>query len=221
MTVRNRRARDATLVRRPDAGFTLVELLVTIVILGVITVPIANFVIGYFKNTAKTIGTLSESHDAQIAAAYWQQDVASIGTRSTTFNAASGVFPLLQSVNNASYPCALADTTQLVLFAWDNPDLAGDSTQTRVAYVTQVVGAGTQLVRLHCSNSSSPDTTTVLAHELVPGSVQAVCYAAMHEDISCSAAIGVPQEVDLSFAVKDPTDDGTYPVSLAGQRRQT
>jgi len=69
---------------RADDGFTLVELVLAILIIGVITVPLSNAVIAYLHNADATTARLLESHDAQIASAYWAQDVASIGIRNTT-----------------------------------------------------------------------------------------------------------------------------------------
>ena len=54
---------------RRDAGFTLVELLITIVILGIITVPLSGVLIGFFRNADATSDRMALSHDAQISAA--------------------------------------------------------------------------------------------------------------------------------------------------------
>jgi len=64
-----------------DRGFPLVEMLVAIVVLGVITVPIGNVVISALKHTDDTSSRLTESHDAQLSAAWFAQDVANFGTR--------------------------------------------------------------------------------------------------------------------------------------------
>jgi prepilin-type N-terminal cleavage/methylation domain-containing protein len=63
-----------------DRGFPLVEMLVAIVVLGVITVPIGNVVISALKHTDDTSSRLTESHDAQLSAAWFAQDVANFGT---------------------------------------------------------------------------------------------------------------------------------------------
>ncbi len=68
---------------RGDDGFTLIELLVSIVILGVVMTGLAAVVISYLKDTNSTIGRLQESHDAQISAAFFTQDVESAGVRAT------------------------------------------------------------------------------------------------------------------------------------------
>ena len=79
--------------RRNDCGFTLVELLVVITILGMIIAPLAGVVLSYVRTSTVTTARLAESHDVQITAAYWNQDVAGMGTRST-----SGSNPFTQSI---------------------------------------------------------------------------------------------------------------------------
>ena len=65
------------------------ELVVTVVILGIIVVPLTGVVLAYLRNTVDTEARLTESHDVQFAAAYWQRDVASIGVRSSTYDPAN------------------------------------------------------------------------------------------------------------------------------------
>jgi prepilin-type N-terminal cleavage/methylation domain-containing protein len=205
-------------VRRADGGFTLIELLISIAILGIITLPIGNLIINYLQSTSQTTARLSESHDAQTAAAYFAQDVASIGSRSGTFVTAQAPFPLEWSVNNPTYPCTRSGTTQVISFVWDEyDDASGTGQLIRVAYVTATVGTEHQLIRLHCSGSSTPDAAAVMAHDVDPGTTPtATCSS------TCTAFPAVPLTITLTMSILDPTNTGpALPLTLVGTRRQT
>src|SRR6266700_3971992 len=157
-------------LRRRDGGFTLVELLVAVVIIGIISLPLGNVLVSYFRNTDATTARLNESHDAQIAAAYWAQDVAGMGTRSTTTP-----YDFVQSIDNPTYTCASGVGTPVVRFISDDyPSGPGTATQVRVAYVVETVSGQTQLHRIRCVGSSSPTSDMVLAHDLNPATPPSV-----------------------------------------------
>jgi prepilin-type N-terminal cleavage/methylation domain-containing protein len=63
--------------RGDDRGVTLVETLVVIVVMGVITVPIAASIIIALKTTGSSTTRFSESHDRQQVEVYLSRDVAS------------------------------------------------------------------------------------------------------------------------------------------------
>ena len=222
-----------------DDGFTLVELLMSIAILGIIAFPLGNAVISYLHNTDATIGRLGESHDAQIAAAYVAQDVQSIGTRNWTpgsYDATTKTFLLQQSVWTAAggvtNPCAITGTT-VVQFSWD--DISTNSTtppvpQIRVAYVveTDASSGERQLHRVTCKASSSsaasnpPTTDIVLVHNLAAAGADTTV-----AQVTCSTTCGgpspaVPQTVTLTLTIDNPRNtDPPYVVTLTGQRRQS
>jgi len=199
------------MLSRKDDGYTLVELLVAIVIIGVIVTPIANAVISYLHNTDTTAARLNESHDQQIAAAYWQQDVSSIGVRSSTYDTTTHNFPLQQSVNNA-FPCAPAPASPLVTLSWNAYDSSGTGTLISVAYFRD--DTATKLIRVHCTGSTV-DSTATLAHDLDPAAPPTV-------DCGGSCTSTVPAAISLTFTVRDASDRGQpYTVKLSGQRRQT
>ena len=216
------------MLRQDERGFTLVELLVTIVIMGVIAVPLGNVIIGYLRNTDATTARLTESHDAQVSAAYFSADVASIGVRSTTYTSnPAAPYPLTQSVEENApatsglFPCGTATTPNAVIrFGWDDYTSASASavTQMRVAYVSiPDAGGQAQLHRLACSGSASVTSDTVLAHNLV--SVSATCTPS-----PCSGSgAAVPLVVTLTLTIHDPQNTGVanYQIELTGQRRQS
>ena len=211
-----------------DAGFTLPELLITIVILASIIVPLGNLVIGYFQNVGVTTIRFNESHDAQLSAGYFAQDIASLGVRTS----ASPVATLAQSIetsvayNAGLYPCGAAGTpTAIVRVAWNQYAAAPAATSTliTVSYVEKTVGTQTQLHRITCSNGSGV-VDSVIAHELDPATPPSVtCYSTGTTVTPCSGSgAALPNAVRLTLAVKDPGDAGaSYAVTLTGQRRQS
>jgi hypothetical protein len=198
---------------------TLIEVLVAISILTVIMVPLGNALISFYRNTDATNGRLSESHDAQIAAAYFTQDVQSLGRRDW---GASG-FTLQQSieVNAASagglFPCAPGTPNAVIRFLWDDTT-AGI---VRVSYVVQTVDGERQLHRIVCIGSSAVNSDVVLAHNLDPAAAVGPP-ACSTSCVGGGGAPAVPQWVRLTLTLKSPATTGAgLSVTLVGQRRQT
>jgi prepilin-type N-terminal cleavage/methylation domain-containing protein len=219
-------------LREDDAGFTLVELLMSVVILGIIAVPLAGVVLGYLQNAGATSARMSESHDAQMAAAYFAQDVQALGVRdysdTTTFD-----HPLLSSVETGvaaaagAYPCGPAGTPDAVVrLAWDDWDgvpsgASASPIRVRAAYVVQ---NGTELHRLVCRGSSAAVSDIVVAHDLVSPFAAVTCTDRAGIAAACTGGgTAVPGTVSLRLTIQDPQSDAgsTYSVTLTGQRRQS
>ena len=206
-----------SLRRRDDAGVTLIELLLAIVLLGIIAVPLGGALISFFRNTNATTDRLAESHDAQIASAYFGQDVENIGVR--TWNLPSGPYSLGTSVEtnappkSGTFPCGpVGDPNAVIRMAWDDPTGASTLRKVIVSYVVRQVGAEKQLHRLRCDDgTSNPTSDIVLAHK-----VQSVGTPVLTGPVA-----GVPQSISLALTLKAPTDPGSLAVALFGQRRQT
>lgn len=216
------------LKRRDDAGFTLIELLLVVVITGVVAVPFGGVVLSILRNTDDTTSRLSESHDVQIASAYFARDVSAVGVRDWSDSA--GSYPLLQSVEldptaaGGRYPCGAASLPSAVVrLAWDDyttlPDAgtgaSGVTSVMRVAYIVRTVNGEQQLHRVACAGSATPTSDVVLAHNVV--SVAAAC------NVACTGSgSNVPRTVSLTVTVHGARSTASNLVTtLTGDRRQT
>ncbi len=205
-----------------DDGFTLVELVVTVGILGMIVVPLTGVVLAYLRNTVDTQARLTESHDVQFASAYWQRDVASIGVRSSTYDNASHSFPLQQSVQLA--PCGLpAGASAVVTLAWSeftSLTSTDPPATVKVTYAARSAGGVYELLRVRCGSKPS---TVELANSLT--AVPTVsCHQADGTTTSCSGAgANVPTLVKLPLSVHDSSghNSSSYTATLSGERRQS
>jgi prepilin-type N-terminal cleavage/methylation domain-containing protein len=213
---------------RSDDGFTLVELLIAIVVMGLISLSMANAFISFLSNTDTTTRRLYESHDAQLTAAYFAQDVESVGDRAISTDA------LLQSVERSDTTqftaCAVAgDPIPVVGFAWDDPVSATEATLVRVVYVIRTVGTERQLHRLVClGTATTPSKDLVLAHNLSPTAPVVTCAKpstppAAPVVTSCSGTGSlVPVLVSMVLSIKNPANPGpALTITLTGQRAQT
>jgi prepilin-type N-terminal cleavage/methylation domain-containing protein len=218
-SVARRRRLVVSRLARAERGVTLTETLVTIVVLGIIIGPLGNAVIEFIRLTDQTSVRLTESHDAQIVAAYFAQDVQSLGTRDWS----AYPYGYRQSVElnvvatGGLYPCGTASTPDAaVRLAWDDPTaVTGTPQVVRVAYVVVTSGSDRQLHRLRCAGSASVVSDVTIVHDLDVAAPVVSCSTA------CTSST-VPLQVSLTVQVRDPKDTGApLVVVLSGQRRQT
>lgn len=187
-------------LKNDEAGFTLVELLVAIAILGIIIPAIGAALISIIHNTNATSQRLAESHDAQITAAYFGNDVQSVAVTGT-------VTPGSASYDTA---CDRAGDTSLIEFKWWEYDTTGSiSSYHLVVYSTEPVSGSSppaQLLRRRfCQgpNGVAPSLVTdVVVGHLVSGvSSPTVCTSACSGQPAGAAAMTVTETSGYRFVV--------------------
>lgn len=215
--------------RRDDRGVTLTEVLVAITLLGVIIVPMSGAVLGFLRNTNETNQRMSESHDAQIAAAYFAQDAQSVGVHDWAVipYVAKASVETNVAAGGGLYPCGptgpAGTPTALVRFAWDDPTTATGTPRTvRVSYVVRTVGTERQLRRVVCTQTTATtvDSETVLVHNLNTTDPVVTCADATGTVPAC-ATVPVPQTVTMQLSIRAGSTGDPLTVTLVGQRRQT
>src|SRR5258706_9554580 len=112
----------ARLVARDDAGFTLIELVVTLSILGIVITALATAVFVGLKTAGLAESRYLESHDGQIMSIYFSVDAAS----------ATGVRKDVTTCAEA----ATAGETSVVFLKWTEGGVA-----KAASYFTKTVGS--------------------------------------------------------------------------------
>ncbi|MET0524089.1 MAG: prepilin-type N-terminal cleavage/methylation domain-containing protein [Nocardioides sp.] len=214
------------LIRRrppPDGhedGFTLIELVISVAILGLVSAALCGVVLQYVQTSVDTSARLNESTDEQFISTYWQNDVSSLGRRSR----GSGSFDVAQSVFVGSAGpggCGSTAGSIVVAFAWNqfragagDPDEAWSTTPQEVAYVTVPKDGRLVLERVRCTNGVAAAPLTI-AHNLT-------ATPAISCDTSCTAATP-PNRVSMTFTVKDAdnTRSSGYTTTVSADRRQS
>ena len=202
---------------RDDAGVTLLELIVAVVLMGVITLPLANFVMAYLENYSQTESRMSDSHDIQISAAYFSQDVANDGLRNDSLAP-------VQSVWTTGFPAGYCGHsiggTPLVLLMSDDPTAPNSGTATDAIESVAYVAVASTLHRVSCANSVLVSDTQVVHNLVYPDATNPSPVTCPTTAATC-AAVSPPAMVNLQLSLRAPADGTVSHVTLTGQRRQS
>ncbi|MEU4194837.1 prepilin-type N-terminal cleavage/methylation domain-containing protein [Kribbella sp. NPDC026611] len=205
-------------VRRTEHGFTLIEVLITMALMGVVSLALADLVTTALHQMSATSDRLDMAHDAQLGASYFSRDVAGVGLRSYDAVALDGSLPFQPSVQlGAAFTAGgitcgpLPDAAvRLLSDYWDTSVVPA---VRRTAVVAYYLTPGAELHRARCLGSSTPTSDIRVASNVKPGSLAVTCSSA------CDSA-AVPAGITLRLVMTKPTT-GDYEVLLSGLRRQS
>jgi prepilin-type N-terminal cleavage/methylation domain-containing protein len=195
---------------RDDAGFSLVELMVSIALLGILMAAVTGAMFGAMDASKSTDVRLSESQDLRLATSYFAADAAGAQAFATSGTARCGTDPVLVELRGEAFDAASL-AAQVVV-------------QTYVLRTETVDGAPSRtLHRLTCSSSAAspsypltPTADTTVARRLSTTTAPTVaCKDRAGGAADCAAAGAVT--VVLGVVSRSGGITGT----LTGHRRTT
>lgn len=191
-----------------DGGFTLVELLLAVSILGIVIAPIGLAMMTSLSIIGRSEQRFTDSRSSLIAAAYFSSDVASARTILT------------------NDPAACGGGTAVISLSWaDAAGITAAPVNNEVSYVVDAaIPANKKLVRRYCANGSVAATTSNAAVSLGP-SPTVSCFAAGNVvDATCGPSTRRVQMLVTASPNSPISSDQTptpYSFVLVGTRRST
>jgi prepilin-type N-terminal cleavage/methylation domain-containing protein len=176
--------------RSGDDGFTLVELMMAVAILGILSISVGVVGTVMFKTLRGTQDRLNESRGPRYASVYWVPDVASTEIVNPTA-------PALPVVCGGAGP--------LVTLQWTDVSTTGVTT---VSYAIVTVGGEKRLERRFCTNATNGNPTPTRTTQIAPNI--ATTNGAI---VSCAGANCGPLDPSRSLKlVITPKNGGTFSV---------
>lgn len=190
-----------------QAGFTLIEVLLTVVISGILISALTLGILTYIKGASATSALLSETGELQIAASHFATDVQSAESLTVPPAGACNTTP-------ATPGAAMVD---LRWRDWTTPTA---STPVQVSYYHD--SATNELHRVACRNGAVQKNTLVRHVQPAAATPASPLPSVRCDGAACTSA--TPRQVDLKFSVctVDPLNacrNDPIPATLTGVRR--
>jgi type II secretory pathway pseudopilin PulG len=193
--------------RRTESGLTLIELVISVVILSMIAGALSTVFVTALRLSGTDKERVKQSDDSQTISAYLVRDA----------QAAGGTDPSTASLDtnlgvSKTDDAGCGGTTGLALrFKWFDRWVDATGTQQKTARVANYYAVGGQLQRRTCVDGGSPSAPTVLASSV--GSVAAAC------DPACDAANPLPDSVSLTMTATPNPPAATYQYTVSASLR--
>jgi prepilin-type N-terminal cleavage/methylation domain-containing protein len=208
-------------LKRGESGFTLIEVLITITLTGIVSVALSDLVITALRQISATSDRLDLSQDEQLGAVYFARDVAGVGLRDYGAAVGGGSLPFKPSLqldaaaDAGGTTCGDLPVSALRLLSddWDLTVAPPVRRTAVVAYYLKPVDGVLELHRARCVGSSTPSSDVRLVGNVKPGSVSVTC------STPCTAVVA-PLSVSLRLVVSKPAS-GEQEIALTGLRRQS
>lgn len=193
--------------RNRQGGFTLVELTVSIAILGIVMAALTGAMLLALKSTAEANDALGEAGDVQLAAAYFPDDVAGSNTMTASGTPKCGTGTLVIELAGPDFnPADLSDTTRVISYVRSTTPGPNGSQVTEVHRLACVVNNPSPTYPL------TPDSDDRVADQLSEGTMPtATCQNAAGAAVACSSTAAVKATLVL-------TADGGQVTNIIGQR---
>jgi prepilin-type N-terminal cleavage/methylation domain-containing protein len=199
-----RRATRRRIEGHDEAGFTLIELVITVAILPIVVGAISVALLSVFDLQGSVSSRIGNSNDELVSASTFNKDVQSA-----------------QEIETATTPaCGTSGQTQIVGLEWGLD--ANDNYQTVVSYVTVPAGTKTLLIRQVCTAppsppSSTPTSTRTVSHDAGTPTLTFNPPGFMGANATWQSTQGL-YGVTVNIIASGCTTKGcsTYPYSLSG-----
>ncbi len=129
-----------------ERGFTLIEVVASVVILGIIAAPLGMAMVLGFRTAFSQQESISRTSDVQQLSSYFPSDVQSVD--------AQGVNPTDANNSAICREDPTADQTSLITFVWNEDQ--GISGQSMARYIAEGSGSSSKIVRRFCRGAADP-----------------------------------------------------------------